>query len=155
MVPWGDLLKIFSLFQCDQIARSFFNIWSFTSMKICPKVNKICKVGSKFCQILNKPSKKWPKLWRFGQTFAKSGHAASLFTSPPFPGPKIFRSSSRRRSASASPSAVRRSASPFGLARLPDPRARAGICREELKQNLFFFVKDGNELNKRPGIAFI
>ena len=29
--------------QCDQIARLFFNIWPFTSMKIWPKVYKICQ----------------------------------------------------------------------------------------------------------------
>ena len=29
--------------QCDQIARLFFNIWPFTSIKICPKGFKICQ----------------------------------------------------------------------------------------------------------------
>ena len=30
-----------------------FNIWPFTTLNFCPKPYKICKVSSKFCQIVN------------------------------------------------------------------------------------------------------
>ena len=43
--------------QCDQMARSFFNIWPFIIRKICPIAFKLAKVGSKNCQRPNKPSK--------------------------------------------------------------------------------------------------
>ena len=35
----------------------FFNICPFTTLKVCPKAYQIAKLGSKFRQILNKPSK--------------------------------------------------------------------------------------------------
>ena len=31
--------------QCDQMARSFFNIWPFIIRKICPIAYKLAKVG--------------------------------------------------------------------------------------------------------------
>ena len=49
-----------------------FNAWPFTPMKICPTARKITKLGSKFCQILNEPSKNDPDT----EFFAKSGHTA-------------------------------------------------------------------------------
>ena len=49
-----------------------FNAWPFTPMKICPTKRKITKMGSKFCQILNEPSKNDPDT----EFFAKSGHTA-------------------------------------------------------------------------------
>ena len=64
--------------QCDQMAWLFFNISWFTTGKSCPKHNNFAKVGSKFCQKLNKPSTIWqidkilPK-WR---NFVKSGYTA-------------------------------------------------------------------------------
>ena len=42
------------------MARLFFNIWPFATNKICPNALKIVKVGSKFCQILNKAFKMLP-----------------------------------------------------------------------------------------------
>ena len=42
--------------QCDQMARLFCNIWPITALKSCPKYQKIAKVGSKFCQTLDKLS---------------------------------------------------------------------------------------------------
>ena len=55
------LFILVTLKQCDQILRLFFNLWAFTSMKICPKVPKICQ--SRF-KILPNP-------WKFAQDFAK------------------------------------------------------------------------------------
>ena len=43
---------------CDQMAKLFFNVWPYTTMKISPKVFKICQRRFKFCQILNAPPKK-------------------------------------------------------------------------------------------------
>ena len=54
-----NLLELRSFFgsvnKCDQMGRLFFNIWPFPTMKICPAVLQIAKVGTKVCQILNKP----------------------------------------------------------------------------------------------------
>ena len=33
----------------------FLDIWPFTKIKICPKALKVAKVGSTFCQVLNRP----------------------------------------------------------------------------------------------------
>ena len=55
--------------QCDQMARSFFNIWPFTTVKVCPKAH--------FCQILNESSKNCPSVLKFdqrGQILHKYGH---------------------------------------------------------------------------------
>ena len=58
----------------------FPKFWPFTAMKIGPMVQKISIVGSKFGQILNKPSKNYPKTlqnlpkW---QNVANSGHTVS------------------------------------------------------------------------------
>ena len=42
-----------ALRQCDDMARLFFNIWTFVAMKICPIAYFFAKVCSKFCSILN------------------------------------------------------------------------------------------------------
>ena len=44
--------------QCDQMARLFFNIWPFTSMKIFPMAYKIFQTQA---------SINFPRLWKFGQ----------------------------------------------------------------------------------------
>ena len=44
--------------QCDQMTRLCFQFWPFTTVKIHPLAKTFfAKVGSKFCQKLNKPSK--------------------------------------------------------------------------------------------------
>ena len=43
--------------QCDQMAKYNVIVWLFTTAEICPKLIKFAKVGSKFCQTKNKPSK--------------------------------------------------------------------------------------------------
>ena len=69
-----------SYLQYDQMSTLFFNIWSFPSMKFCPTANnKIAKVGSKFCQILNIPSKDCQRLIRFCQCGEISLNLVTLF----------------------------------------------------------------------------
>ena len=67
--------------QCDKIAGLFFNIRPFTSMKICPKVFKICQSRLKILRsnkwTLERLSKTFGILPKW-QAFAKSGHAASF-----------------------------------------------------------------------------
>ena len=53
----------FGVEQCDQTAKLFSNIWPFTSTKICPMAYKICQSRSNFCQLVNKPSINFPRLW--------------------------------------------------------------------------------------------
>ena len=48
--------------QCVQMARLFFNIWPFASMKTCSMAQKFPKVGPNFPQIGNKPSENCPRL---------------------------------------------------------------------------------------------
>ena len=43
--------------QCNQMARLNFIIWPLTTIQICQKMIKTAKVGLKFCQTENKPSK--------------------------------------------------------------------------------------------------
>ena len=43
--------------QCGQMAALFSNIFPFTTKKICPLTYSFVRVGSKFCQTLNKLSK--------------------------------------------------------------------------------------------------
>ena len=48
--------KCLRLNQCDQMTRSFFNFWPFTTVNICPiPITIVAKVGSKCCQILTNP----------------------------------------------------------------------------------------------------
>ena len=44
-----------------------FNFWPFTTMKICPIVQKIAKVGLKYFQTPNKPLETCPRLLKFTQ----------------------------------------------------------------------------------------
>ena len=55
----------------DQMPRYFINNWSFTIKKICPtQYLTIDKVGSKFCQILNKPLK-LPRCLKFREIWSR------------------------------------------------------------------------------------
>ena len=56
-----------------------FNIWPFITMTICPTA-KIVKVGSKFCEIPNKPLKNLPKTQLFFAQVAKFGQIRSHLT---------------------------------------------------------------------------
>ena len=42
-----EVVAVVGLNQCDQMARRFFNIWSFTTMNMCPK-NKILHILPRF-----------------------------------------------------------------------------------------------------------
>ena len=68
--------------QCDQLARLFFNIWPFTTIKICNKnVSKFTKAGSKFSQIQNRPYNELPKSFKISpksQNFVKFGHTGAF-----------------------------------------------------------------------------
>ena len=46
----------------------FYNIWPFIIMKICQLATKNPNVALKFGQILNKPSKNYQRLQKFGQS---------------------------------------------------------------------------------------
>ena len=49
--------------QCDQMWLGYlFNIWSFTTMKICQKAETISKVIANFCPMLNKHSNNCQRL---------------------------------------------------------------------------------------------
>ena len=50
--------------QCDRMARLFFNVWPFTSLKICPMQYKICQRRSKIFP----NSKQTLKNWAFCQS---------------------------------------------------------------------------------------
>ena len=59
-------LFTFNQFYLGSVTRwphCFFNIWPFTMMKFCP-IAIIVKIGSKYCQILNKAFEKLPKTFR-------------------------------------------------------------------------------------------
>ena len=50
-------LKVYYVTSVSTWSDYVFNIWPFTAIQFCPKVQKIAKVGSIFCQILRKKSK--------------------------------------------------------------------------------------------------
>ena len=64
--------------QCDQMDRLFFNFWWFTTMKACHFDEMFAKVGLKFCQILNKPSKDSQKVLNFCQSGEISPNLVTL-----------------------------------------------------------------------------
>ena len=47
------------------MARLFFNILPFTTMKMCPKTYRFAKIGSKCCQTLNNPLRVWQRLFTY------------------------------------------------------------------------------------------
>ena len=54
----------------------FFNIWPFTTMKICPKAYKLSQSGlTTLPNTFQKPLNIWPKISQF---VTKSGHTASI-----------------------------------------------------------------------------
>ena len=53
------------------MARLFFTMWPFTTMKICPIAWKIAKVDSKYCQLLNESSKTCQRLLKYRQSSKK------------------------------------------------------------------------------------
>ena len=70
----------FGVEQCDQTAKLFSNILPFTSTKICPMAYKICQSRSNFCQLVNKPSINFPRLWgvcQHGETLPNLGTLVS------------------------------------------------------------------------------
>ena len=59
--------------------RLFFNIWPFTTMKLCP-IAFFAKIGSMYCQTLNKAFEKLPKTLRnFSQNDKISSNLVTLF----------------------------------------------------------------------------
>ena len=58
------------------MARLLFNIWAFAAMKFAQRHNKFAKVGSKICQVQNRPYNKLPK------TFKISPNLVTLVTYP-------------------------------------------------------------------------
>ena len=66
--------------QCDQMARLFFNIWPFTTMKFCPKAYKKSKSGFTTLPNIKYTFQMLPKISKFllnWRNFAKSGHTAN------------------------------------------------------------------------------
>ena len=71
--------KAFSLGrQCDQMAKLFFNVWPFTTIKICPKSQKFANVALKFCKGQNKPSSNCHGLLFFSQSGKISPNLVAL-----------------------------------------------------------------------------
>ena len=72
--------------QCDQMAKLFFNIWQFTTLKNCPIAFNICQSWFIiFPKCFNKPSKSYKNTFLFYDKvvkIAKSGHSdfAVIFT---------------------------------------------------------------------------
>ena len=64
--------------QGDQMDRLFFNFWWFTTMKACHFDEMFAKVGWKFCQILNKPSKDSQKVLNLCQSGEISPNLVTL-----------------------------------------------------------------------------
>ena len=64
--------------QCDQMARLFFNIWPFTTMKFCPKAYKKSKSGFTTLPNIKYTFQMLPKISKFllnWRNFAKSVHS--------------------------------------------------------------------------------
>ena len=62
--------------QCDQMAWLCFNIWTFTTMKICPIALKMCKTRFNFFKLLNQHQKRLSKTFKIlpkWRNFTKSG----------------------------------------------------------------------------------
>ena len=58
---------------------SLVNVDRDLKLLMAQKYTKFAKVNSKFCQLVNKPTKNCPWLWGFcqsGENFAKSGYTA-------------------------------------------------------------------------------
>ena len=53
--------------QCEQMARLFFNFGHLYQWKLAQWHTKFANVGPRFSQIVNKPTKIWPRLWWFCQ----------------------------------------------------------------------------------------
>ena len=66
-------------YQCDQMARLFFQ-FLFTRIKVYHFDKMFSKVGLQFCQIINKPSKDWQRVFKFYQTGEFSPNLVTLFT---------------------------------------------------------------------------
>ena len=64
--------------QCDQMARLFFNIWPFITMKLCSWTLNFTKVSSTFCQKPHKPSKICLRLLTLGQSWEISQNLVTL-----------------------------------------------------------------------------
>ena len=56
----------------------FFNIWPFTTMKVCYFGKMFAKVGLKFCQLRNKPSKDCQRVSKFYQSDEPSPNLVTL-----------------------------------------------------------------------------
>ena len=82
-VAWARLIQLLGRapLDCDQwdkMARLFYQFFGhLRHSKLAPEHKIFAKMGSTFSQLLNKPSKNLPKLFKLHQTgitFAKSGH---------------------------------------------------------------------------------
>ena len=71
-------------YQCDQIAGLFFNIWPFTSMKICPKVYKVSQSRFKILPNCIWTFENCPRLCRFCQSDEISPNLDTLVPTPTF-----------------------------------------------------------------------
>ena len=67
-----------TVYQCDQTANYFFNIWPFTTKKICPISKVFPKLGSQDCQLLNEPLKYYQRYLKFCQIGKISPNLATL-----------------------------------------------------------------------------
>ena len=70
---------------CDQIAKLEVQFVAIFHNVNLPNSKKIAKVGSTFCQILNKPLRKWQIRLKFlpkWRNFAKSGHTGRFLHCP-------------------------------------------------------------------------
>lgn len=62
--------------QCDQMAKTFFNIWPFVTIKMCPIAFAVCQNRLKISRIPNNPSKYCPRLL----IFAKVGKCRQIWS---------------------------------------------------------------------------
>ena len=58
---FNNILKQMNNNNCDQLIRLFFNIWLFTTMKICPIAQQICQIKLKIFPNTKRTLSKWPK----------------------------------------------------------------------------------------------
>ena len=91
--------------QSDQMTRIFSTFGHLYQWKLAQWRTKFAKVGPIYCQIVNKPSKNCPRLWRFNQNGEISPNLVTLYlcvwsilpeTVPPSKPPKRRKRSCRR-----------------------------------------------------------
>ena len=62
--PHPEIKQRRIVIQCDQMARLFFNIWPFATMKTCPIMSQICQSRLSIMPIRKWTVKNLPKIWK-------------------------------------------------------------------------------------------